>query len=197
MKISHQKTPQTQQYIWHSWKIEDGHPWAHFPMWEQLPGASRVLRVCFDPNSPRLTSIALWTNTGLWVYKLSLRPYRREVWLLCLVHPSLQYSAKHVVGVHYVFWIERPTLPSAILYICALHSHRLSVPGCTVCIPQSLLPYTCPHCLCLKCPLHLVTSSVPSQFKCHFLWKPSPALQVKSHPTVIHLQSILGFFFIG
>lgn len=59
--------------------------------------------------------------------------------------------------------------------------------------PQSSEPYTCLHPRCLRCPPHLVTESFTSPLKCHFLWKPSPALQVKSEPTAIYFQSTPNF----
>lgn len=63
--------------------------------------------------------------------------------------------------------------------------------------PPKLRSFPCHYSPCLKCPLLLLTSSVTSQLKCHFLWKPSPALQVKSDPTVMVFQSIPDFFFIA
>lgn len=57
--------------------------------------------------------------------------------------------------------------------------------------PQNSDSYPCLHPCCPRHPPQLLTESFTSLLECQFLWKPSPALQIKSDTTVISFQSSL------
>ena len=179
--------------------MKDGRHWGHIPMWEQLPGTSEVFLVCSYPSSPTSwfasrVPVDKYGALSLWAMLEALQAGPMTGLSSASWHLA-QCQAHSRSSLRVLNWTSQaPRCHPAHLHtlqtqsFCSWMGHIHA---------QSPDPYLCPHSLCVRCPRHLLTSSFTYHLRCHFLWKPSPTLQVKSDPTVIDFQSILDFFFIA